>query len=176
MAQKRKERRYKKRLEVEFSASGVTLKGISADISERGMFIRTRYPFRPGTLTDVKIYLPDGQVARVRGIVRHAYKTDITILKNGMGIEFVERDMAFERFLQEQVLGYRPRPLRPITPRMGPQTGTGPEPQKPEPEDHADLPYIIIPCPSCGAKNRVREDKLDRGPKCGRCSAPLTGS
>lgn len=157
---------------MEFSASDVTLKGISSDISEKGMFIRTRYPFKPGTLTEIKIYLPDGQVARVRGVVRHAFKTDIAILKNGMGIEFIERDMAFERFLEQHVLGYKPRPLRPYHGGFF-KTGNGGVEKEQKPKE---VNYIIIPCPSCGAKNRVREDKLDRGPKCGRCSTPLTGS
>ncbi len=153
--QKRRHRRYKKRLEVEFSASGLTFKGISSDISERGMFIRTRYPFKPGTLIEIKIYLPDGQTSRLKGRVRHSFKSNITALKNGMGVEFIERDMAFERFLKTHVLGYDPEPLRPA----------GYKPQEPV--------CIIIPCSVCGAKNRVREDKLGLGPKCGRCGSPL---
>jgi thioredoxin 2 len=28
-------------------------------------------------------------------------------------------------------------------------------------------------CPQCGARNRVPAHKLDAGPKCGKCSAPL---
>ena len=33
----------------------------------------------------------------------------------------------------------------------------------------------LIPCPSCGAKNRVPREKLERGlaPRCGRCKTPL---
>jgi len=34
---------------------------------------------------------------------------------------------------------------------------------------------VLIPCPSCGATNRVPREKLARGlhPVCGRCKAPL---
>ena len=32
---------------------------------------------------------------------------------------------------------------------------------------------IIVRCPSCGVKNRVPADRLNLGPKCGRCKAPL---
>jgi thioredoxin 2 len=34
---------------------------------------------------------------------------------------------------------------------------------------------LLIQCPSCGAKNRVPREKLDRGlaPVCGRCKTPL---
>lgn len=31
----------------------------------------------------------------------------------------------------------------------------------------------IVACPSCGGVNRVRTDKRDAGPKCGRCAQPL---
>lgn len=34
---------------------------------------------------------------------------------------------------------------------------------------------VLIPCPHCGAKNRVPRDKLEQGlqPICGRCKNPL---
>ena len=32
----------------------------------------------------------------------------------------------------------------------------------------------IIPCSSCGAKNRIPADKQHLTPKCGRCGAPLS--
>ena len=31
----------------------------------------------------------------------------------------------------------------------------------------------VIACPHCGARNRVALDKIDQGPKCGQCGAPL---
>ena len=36
----------------------------------------------------------------------------------------------------------------------------------------------LIRCPSCGATNRVPQDKIDRGlaPVCGRCKTPLPAS
>jgi len=169
-SQKRSYKRYKKRLEVEFSAAELTFKGISADVSERGMFIRTRYPFKPGTEITIKLYLPDGQTARLKGLVRHAFKSDIMTLKNGMGVEFLERDMAFERFLKTHVLGHDPEPLK----KTVAQTST----IYSEREEHKKQysAFLIITCGSCGAKNRVREDKLELKPKCGRCGNPLTSS
>ncbi len=32
---------------------------------------------------------------------------------------------------------------------------------------------MIIVCPSCGAKNRVAEEKLNADPKCGQCHTAL---
>ena len=34
----------------------------------------------------------------------------------------------------------------------------------------------IIPCPGCGAKNRIPPDKRHLTPKCGRCGTSLTGA
>ncbi len=32
---------------------------------------------------------------------------------------------------------------------------------------------FIVPCPRCGAKNRVPAARLDQRPTCGKCKAPL---
>ena len=32
---------------------------------------------------------------------------------------------------------------------------------------------IVVKCANCGAKNRIPEKKLDQGPICGKCKAPL---
>ncbi|HET7650627.1 MAG TPA: thioredoxin TrxC, partial [Gammaproteobacteria bacterium] len=32
---------------------------------------------------------------------------------------------------------------------------------------------LHVSCPSCGAKNRVPESRLEQQPKCGRCGEPL---
>lgn len=32
---------------------------------------------------------------------------------------------------------------------------------------------MIVVCPSCGAKNRVPEEKLESNPSCGQCHQPL---
>ncbi|HVO89562.1 MAG TPA: thioredoxin TrxC [Casimicrobiaceae bacterium] len=33
-----------------------------------------------------------------------------------------------------------------------------------------------IVCPNCGTRNRVIEERLDQGPKCGQCATPLVSS
>ena len=35
---------------------------------------------------------------------------------------------------------------------------------------------VIIKCPGCGTKNRVPADRLDQGPRCGKCKTPLAGT
>ncbi|MFQ5450345.1 MAG: hypothetical protein ACE5E9_06920 [Nitrospinaceae bacterium] len=36
-----------------------------------------------------------------------------------------------------------------------------------------DLPFIILPCPSCGVKNRVRGFDPDSTPVCAKCKTRL---
>jgi thioredoxin 2 len=36
------------------------------------------------------------------------------------------------------------------------------------------LAFMIVPCPSCSAKNRIPPRKLDEKPKCGKCKQVLS--
>lgn len=36
-----------------------------------------------------------------------------------------------------------------------------------------DLPFIILTCPACQVKNRVRSYDADKTPVCAKCRAPL---
>ena len=100
MADKRKQKRFIRRCEVEFTADNLTLRGISSDFSLTGLFIRTNHPFAPGTLFDIIIHLPDGLISRVKGTAVRAAKTPtgrvmgtpVKSVKNGMGIELTEID------------------------------------------------------------------------------------
>jgi Tfp pilus assembly protein PilZ len=139
--------RFTKRLEVKFSASGLSFTGISSNLSESGLFIRTNRGFMPGTIIDIELQLPDGKTSFLKGLVKRTIKTPLSSLKNGMGIEFTERDATYINFMRAF-------------------TGDSGEEEKP-PE------YQIISCPNCGVKNKVLNVKLSMGPKCGKCGTPL---
>jgi RNase P subunit RPR2 len=147
--------RYKKRLECEFSGSGMKYKGFVSDISEAGLFIRTRRSFREDSGIDVKIYLPDGSISNVSGVVRRALNyQEANLVKNGMGIELTERDDNFIRFFNK---------MKGVEDKE--EIKAKPENRKPE--------KVVVQCPACGVKNAVPSDKLSLGPKCGGCKAPL---
>jgi hypothetical protein len=151
LREKRKYRRYRKRLEVKFSPGGNSFTGISSDLSEYGIFIRTQKGLSPGTLIYIDLVLPDGKVSFLKGIVKRTLKTSISSLKNGMGVEIIEKDDVFNDFIESFV-------------------------QKTEtpPEDKAIPDFKIISCTNCGAKNKVLTSMTSLGPKCGRCKASLT--
>ena len=146
---KRKNLRFTKRLEARFIADGESFVGITSNLSETGLFIRTKRGFAPDSILDIKLIMPDGNTSSIKGIVKRTVKVPLSI-KNGMGIELLEKDETYMRYVKS---------LR---------EGDERYPEK-KPVDE----FQIIPCPSCQAKNKVRRDKIALGPRCGKCKTPL---
>ncbi len=146
---KRKNLRFTKRLEARFIADGESYVGITSNLSETGLFIRTKRGFAPDSILDIKLIMPDGNTSSIRGIVKRTVKVPLSI-KNGMGIELLKKDETYMRYVKS---------LR---------EGDERSPDK-KPVDE----FQIIPCPSCQAKNKVWKDKIALGPRCGKCKTPL---
>ena len=142
--------RFTKRLEARFSSGGMSFAGISSNLSESGLFIRTNRGFAPDTAIDIELVMPEGKTSSLKGLVRRTIKTPLSS-KNGMGVELIEKDAAYINFLKS----------------FTEETETDTEKITP-PE------FQIISCPNCGVKNKVSSEKLSLGPKCGRCGTPLT--
>ncbi|MDP2278135.1 MAG: PilZ domain-containing protein, partial [Nitrospirota bacterium] len=75
---KRQSARHKKRLETKFAletkftADSAVYTGITSDISDGGIFIRTRYGFVPGTIIKIEIYLPEDKISKLKGKVKRS--------------------------------------------------------------------------------------------------------
>jgi Tfp pilus assembly protein PilZ len=95
----RKHRRIIKRVETEFSSGGLYFRGISSDLSEKGLFVRTSKPFSPNTVIDLTLHLPDNAISRIKGVVRWAAKVGLISGRDGMGIEIIQSDQNFATFL-----------------------------------------------------------------------------
>lgn len=164
--------RYTKRLETTFFSGGLSFRGISSDLSAGGLFIRTQHGFVPGTIIDVEVYLPDGKIAHLKGIVRRTVKTTMPGVKNGMGIELIERDVNYLEFLktvvsekggEEGITEGAAKTSKMSMPSEGCEsTIRGEDP----------LGSIIVVCENCNVKNRVPVNRRF-GLKCGKCGAPL---
>lgn len=162
---KRRHKRFVRRLETEFSAEGKNYRAISSDLSEGGLFIRTNHAFAPGTIVDILIFLPDGTSSRLKGKVRRALKTPVVSLKNGMGIELIEKDSHYDRFM----LTFTGEHEEKTGPSAEVDTQeTIREIPKPQPEE-----FLIVACSRCNVKNRVKKSRLAAAPKCGKCGQPL---
>lgn len=151
---KREAKRHVRRLEAEFEGGGLSGRGLTSDISRKGLFIRTQKALAPGSTVTVRLHLSDGRISTIRGIVRRAIKVPIyaSEIKNGMGIEIIEMDDAFRTLISE----------------LEDERISTVKKEKPSPED-----FHMITCSSCGVKNKVPADKLSLGPRCGRCKALL---
>ena len=100
MRQKRKYHRFKRRLETEFTVDNHSCRGISSEISMKGLFIKTNNVFVPGTTIHLLLHLPDGSTSKLQGIIKNAMKTHTAYMKNGMGIELIEKDSHFINFIK----------------------------------------------------------------------------
>ncbi len=130
--------------------------------------MRTNHPFTPGTVVDLVIHLPDGSRSVAKGIVKMALKTPLASLKNGMGIELIEKDEDFVNFVrtlspdacEEKVEDtYNGKREAPSSPSAIP------------PADDDD--FSIITCSQCGIRNKVRRSRSSKGVRCGRCGTPF---
>lgn len=185
---KRQEKRFIRRLESDFFLGDRKFKGISSDLSEHGLFVRTRNSLTTGSYVNVVIHLADGRAARVSGTVRRAVRTNSQLVKNGMGIELNAFDKHYADLIKEVTgkdISGSPllRPASEIGPgeptKGGPSTrdrsgsdqttreqpGAEPGPEKDD--------FRIMRCPFCGTRNKVPVEKLSMGPKCGRCREEL---
>lgn len=139
----RQHERFTKRLETKFSSGDLSFTGISSNLSEGGLFIRTQRGFAPGTIIDIELVLPDGKTSFLKGRVKRSIRTSISThqSKNGMGVELIEKDAAYINFIKSFATNL--------------------------PE------FQIISCPNCRVKNKIPVRKLSMGPKCGKCGTPL---
>lgn len=157
---KRKNTRITKRLETLFSSGDLQYRGISSDLSENGLFIRTQNGFVPGTPIDIEVYLPNNSTCQMRGVVRRTVKNSLSLVKNGMGVEIVGGDPCYFEFLRS--IGC---------------IATGCLDNKAESPAAAAVKKteetVVVTCPLCNTKNRVPAEKLPLRPRCGRCGVPI---
>jgi len=102
--ERRKHQRFIKRLPAKIKTEQNSFLGITSDISENGLFLRTSRSFLPLTVLHMEITLPDNTVSAVKGIVKRNARMSVFSAKNGIGIELTEKDTAF-RSLMDSVSG-----------------------------------------------------------------------
>ena len=144
-------KRFTKRLEAVFTSGGLSYRGILSNISESGLFIRTNRGSAPNTIIEIELVMPDNKVSRLKGIVKRTIKRPVSTIKNGMGIELIEKDKTYLNFLKNF---------------------TGETITKPE-EKTVVKEFKIVSCQNCGTKNKVVIDKSYKNPKCGKCGTSL---
>lgn len=97
MKDRRKHPRFIKRLTTTLLVDHKSLTGISGDLSESGLFIRTNRSFAVNTHIDIELLMPDGRVSSLKGLIK---RTHVSALKTGIGIEITEKDGTFTDFVK----------------------------------------------------------------------------
>jgi hypothetical protein len=97
---RRKHPRFIKRLTAKFMAKHHDCMGISSDISENGLFIRTNKGLGPSSVITIHIIMPNNTVSVLKGLVIRTIKTPFPSIRNGMGVELLERDSTFTNFVK----------------------------------------------------------------------------
>ena len=86
-------------------------RGISSNLSSNGLFISANRPFPPDTMLDIVIHLPNRSTSKLKGRVRRALKTltgrvigtPVKSFKNGMGVEIIEKDTNYLKFIKSSL-------------------------------------------------------------------------
>jgi Tfp pilus assembly protein PilZ len=103
--ERRKHPRFIKRLETKISIGHKSFWSISSDLSESGLFIRTERGCNVDTPVDIELSLPGNRVSFLKGIVRRTIRTPFFTMRNGMGIEIIEKDETFTNFVKSIMEG-----------------------------------------------------------------------
>jgi len=112
--QPRRERRRFPRIEVQTTRVDVRTTYIYttasvANISKKGLFIKTPHPLAPGTEVEVGLYIPNlKDPVKLKGIVRWWRKPPSGDLPPGMGVELIEISKEIAEAL-EYYLEHSPR-------------------------------------------------------------------
>ena len=102
MSETRRQRRFRRRCEIEFVTNNALHRGICSDFSLQGLFIRTSSPLPPDTVLNLVLYLSDGLTARLKVKVKRSEKAPeapARASQHGMGVEIIEKDTTYLRFI-----------------------------------------------------------------------------
>ena len=108
---RRKHPRFVRRLTVKFISDKIASTGITGDVSESGLFIRTNISFVPDTIVDIELAMPDNTISLLRGVVVRTVKTPFHSVKNGMGVRLCEKSAAYINFIRSLSVEERVRLL-----------------------------------------------------------------
>ena len=104
MDNKRKHKRFETCCEIEYYVNSQAYKGISRDLSLKGLFIETDKALDADSVIDIQIYLPNGSTAKLKGRIRTTLQKSGSRIpadssKQGMGVEIIEQDVNYSRFI-----------------------------------------------------------------------------
>lgn len=95
---RRRHKRFNKTFKTIFRSEGKNFTGNLCNLSKSGIFISTRNCFPIGSIINIELILPDGNISLLKGEVKRVTKSKF-IHKNGMGIELIKKDSTYLNLL-----------------------------------------------------------------------------
>ncbi len=100
--EKRRSKRIIKRLAVDFGTRDLKHTGITNDISETGMFIKTTKSYQPGSVLKINLYIPSSGSLTFTGKVVRSFKHPpySSLARNGVGIELDSGEKSYLTYVK----------------------------------------------------------------------------
>jgi hypothetical protein len=111
MADKRQEKRLRKRLPLKFGSDGLQRTGFTEDLSAEGFYIKTVHVLAPNTRVMVELSPPGKGVILLEGVVRWRRQVPLLLLqttKGGVGVR-ITRFLSGEDIYREIIEELRSR-------------------------------------------------------------------
>jgi hypothetical protein len=105
---KRKDTRFVKRFMVKIFSNGKSLWGVVNDLSRSGLLIKTNEVFSEEQKISIDLILPDSETAALTGVVKRIKKTTAESMNFSIGVELVETDAIYRRYLRRLMDQARP--------------------------------------------------------------------
>lgn len=95
----RKEKRFQTKLMVKIHSGILKTWGVVSDISNNGIFVHSNHKHTPDAILDMQLIMPNGKTASIKGVVKRLTMTPDANRKFGMGVEVIEKDIAYKSYL-----------------------------------------------------------------------------
>ncbi len=101
MVERRRASRRLKRLPVRCSCGPHEFTGVTSNLSQTGLFVRTRRPFRPGVPVKLVFETTNKSSIALMGIIARAIRKELKFSENGMGVKLISTPQDYQTFLRE---------------------------------------------------------------------------
>lgn len=170
MSTRRKHERFDECRELEFFSEERSFWGTSLNFSNEGCSLLTGNEFSADMVVYLLLQLRDRTFCRPMGIIRWVTYHPEGRRENRLGIEIIEADDKYLRFISELAEGSRREDDRRDNAAEAAKTAQTAEPAA----GTSNAGTVLITCPNCRVKNRIPEARISANPKCGRCGSYLS--
>jgi len=98
--EQRKDKRFDIRLYVKLKSGSKSSWGLLSDVSKNGLFVKSTQNFSKDAVIDIELFMPDNSVSILKGVVRRNVELPETHRKFGMGIEIIQKNEVYTKFLR----------------------------------------------------------------------------